>query len=66
MNGIQGFAKKLAPILEFVGALIAAIAAVVGQLNNGKPLSATVVISAVVAALGHATSHTTGNTPTGG
>lgn len=60
MGGLVAFARKLAPILEWLGAAVATVAAIVGQVANGKPLTATVVVAAVVAALGHATSHTTG------
>ena len=59
MNGLQRLAAKLAPILEFVGALVAAAAAIVGKVNGGSPLNWVTVISAAVAAFGHATSHTT-------
>jgi hypothetical protein len=38
---------------------VAAVAAIVGQVSGGHPLTATTVIAAVIAALGHATSHTT-------
>lgn len=60
---LQGILARLAPVMEWVGALVAAIAAIFGQFAHGvAPLNAWTVIAAVVAALGHATQHTIGST----
>lgn len=60
MTRLQALAARLAPILEFLGALIAALSAIIAQVSGGHPLNAVTIIAAVVGALGHATSHTTG------
>ncbi len=49
--------QALAKVAELLGAASAAVAAIVGQVQNGKAISAWLVISAVVAALGHAFQH---------
>jgi len=66
VNQVVRIARIVAPIIEFLGTVVALIAAIIAKGNLNTPDGRVAVIVAIIAAIGHAVNHTTEGVSSGG